>query len=105
MKIPTEPQNYASCFNKSLSTGEKGLIFWNEESKTIKLVTDIWKDKRMNYEPKIERFNVDSNPLRNELEEFVQCVETKKEPISNINNAVEVAKNLDLLFKTFRKDI
>ena len=86
-------------------TGEKGLIFWNEESKTIKLVTDIWKDKRMNYEPKIERFNVDSNPLRNELEEFVECVETKKEPISNIDNAIEVAKNLDLLSKTFRKDV
>ena len=86
-------------------TGEKGLIFWNEESKTIKLVTDIWKDKRMNYEPKIERFHVDSNPLRNELEEFVKCVETKKQPISNIDNAIEVAKNLDLLLKTFRKDV
>ncbi len=86
-------------------TGEKGLIFWNEESKTIKLITDIWKDKRMNYEPKVERFTIDSNPLRNELEEFVKCVETKKEPISNIDNAIEVAKNLDLLLKTFRKDV
>jgi predicted dehydrogenase len=86
-------------------TGEKGLIFWNEESKTIKLITDIWKDKRMNYEPKVERFTIDSNPLRNELQEFVECVQTKKDPISNIDNAIQVAKNLDLLLKTFRKDV
>jgi len=32
-------------------------------------------------------------------------VETKKEPISNIDNAIQVAKNLDLLLKTFRKDV
>ena len=86
-------------------TGEKGLIFWNEEAKTIKLVTDIWKDKRMNYEPKIERFTIDSNPLRNELEEFVECVETKKKPISNIDNAIQVAKNLDLLSSGFKGSI
>ena len=83
-------------------TGEEGLIFWDEEAKTIKLTTDIWQDGRMNYEPKIETFAVDSNPLLNELQEFVECIQTKREPISNVDNAIEVAKNLDLLFKTFR---
>ena len=83
-------------------TGEKGLIFWDEEAKTIKLTTDIWQDERMNYEPRIETFTVDSNPLLNELQEFVECIQTKREPISNVDNAIEVAKNLDLLFKTFR---
>ena len=42
---------------------------------------------------------------KKQLEEFVKCVETKKEPISNIDNAIEVARNLDLLLKTFRKDV
>ena len=83
-------------------TGEKGLIFWDEEAKTIKLMTDIWKDERMNYEPKIEKFTVDSNPLRNELQEFVDCIKTKRQPISNVDNAIQVAKSLDLLLKTFR---
>ncbi len=83
-------------------TGEKGLIFWDEEARTIKLTTDIWQNDRMNYEPRIETFAVESNPLRNELQEFVECIKTKREPISNVDNAIEVAKNLDLLFKTFR---
>ena len=83
-------------------TGEKGLIFWDEEARTIKLTTEIWQNDRMNYEPRIERFAVESNPLRNELQEFVECIQTKREPISNVDNAIEVAKNLDLLFKTFR---
>ena len=55
----------------------------------------------------IDRTTVIDYPedIRNELEEFVECVETKKEPISNIDNAIQVAKNLDLLLKTFRKDV
>ena len=82
-------------------TGEKGLLFWNEETQTIKLTTDIWQDGRMNYEPKIELFKIDSNPLRNELKEFVDCVLTKRQPLTDVNNAILVAKNLDLLLKSF----
>ncbi len=82
-------------------TGEKGLLFWNEETQTIKLTTDIWQDGRMNYEPKIELFKIDSNPLRNELNEFVDCVLTKRQPLTDVNNAILVAKNLDLLLKSF----
>jgi len=81
-------------------TGEKGLIFWDEEAKTIKLTTDIWQDGRMNYEPTVEMFNVESNSLRNELIEFVECVKEKRTPVSNVDNAIAVAKNLDLLFKS-----
>lgn len=82
-------------------TGEKGLIFWDEEAKTIKLTTDIWQSDRMNYNPTTETFAVESNPLRNELLEFVECVHENRQPISNVDNAVNVAKNLDLLFKSF----
>ena len=81
-------------------TGEKGLIFWDEEARTIKLTTDIWQDGRMNYEPTVEMFNVESNSLRNELIEFVECVKEKRTPVSNVDNAIAVAKNLDLLFKS-----
>jgi len=82
-------------------TGEKGLLFWNEETKSIKLTTDIWQDDRMNYEPKVEIFTVDSNPLRNELIEFVDCVSTKRKPYTDLDNAIQVAKNLDLLLESF----
>jgi UDP-2-acetamido-3-amino-2,3-dideoxy-glucuronate N-acetyltransferase len=82
-------------------TGENGLLFWDEEAKTIKLTTDIWQDGRMNYEPTIKTFNIESNPLRNELKEFVECITSKRTPLTGVDNAVEVAKNLDLLFESF----
>ena len=78
-------------------TGDKGLIFCDEENKTIKLTTETWKDGRMNYEPNVETFYIDSNPLRNELKEFVECVSAKRTPLTDVDNAIEVAKNLDLL--------
>ena len=82
-------------------TGDKGLIFWDEEAKTIELTTNIWHHARMNYQPTIETFAVESNPLRNELKEFVDCVITKRAPITDVNNAIQVATNLELLSKSF----
>ena len=82
-------------------TGDKGLIFWDEEAKTIELITNIWHNARMNYQPTIETFAVESNPLRNELKEFVDCVITKRAPITDVNNAIQVATNLELLSKSF----
>ena len=82
-------------------TGEKGLLFWNEETQKIKLTTEIWQDDRMNYAPTVEIFTVDSNPLRNELMEFVDCVSTKRKPYTDVDNAIQVAKNLDLLLESF----
>ena len=92
---------YPEKVRSMVITGEKGFLFWDEEAKIIKLTTDIWQDSRMNYEPKIEIFKVESNPLRNELLEFVDCVNTKRVPLSDVNNALEVAQNLDLLFEGF----
>lgn len=80
--------------------GTKGMIFWDEEKKVIRLTTNIWNENRMNYEPTIEEFNVESNPLRNELIEFVECVKERRKPISDVDNAIAVAKNLDLLSKS-----
>jgi predicted dehydrogenase len=82
-------------------TGEKGLLFWNEETQSIKLTTEIWQDDRMNYTPKVEIFSVDCNPLRNELIEFVDCVSTTRKPFTDVENAIQVARNLDLLSKSF----
>ena len=86
-------------------TGDKGIIFWDEEAKCITLTTEIFDKDRMNYNPKIEIFQIECNPLRNELNEFVNCVKDKSEPLTNVNNAIEVAKNLDLLSSGFKGSI
>jgi predicted dehydrogenase len=81
--------------------GEAGTLFWDEEAKKIKLTTNIWStEDRFNYEPTIQEFNIDSNPLRNELKEFVECVIDKRLPLTDVDNAIAVAKNLDLLSKS-----
>ena len=80
--------------------GTKGMIFWDEEAKTVRLTTNIWNGDRMNYEPSVEEYHVPSNPLRNELIEFVECVKEKRTPVSDVDNAIAVAKNLDLLSKS-----
>jgi predicted dehydrogenase len=80
--------------------GTKGMLFWDEEKKIITKTTDIWNNDRMNYEPSVEYVNIDSNPLRNELIEFVDCVRKDRKPLSDVDNAIRVAENLDLLSKS-----
>ena len=86
-------------------TGDKGIIFWDEEEKSVQLTTEIFEKDKMNYNPKIDVFEVESNPLRNELYEFVRCVRDKKNPLTDVDNAIEVAKNLDLLSSGFKGSI
>ena len=86
-------------------TGNKGIIFWDEEAKSVELTTEIFQEDRMNYNPKIEMFDIKSNPLRNELDEFVTCVRDKRQPFTGVDNAIEVAKNLDLLSSGFKGSI
>ena len=86
-------------------TGDKGIIFWDEEAKSVQLTTNIFQEDRMNYNPKIEMFDIKSNPLRNELDEFVTCVRDKRQPFTGVDNAIEVAKNLDLLSSGFKGSI
>ena len=88
---------YPEKIRTTAIVGSEGILFWDEEAKTITLTTDIWDDGRMNYEPTIEKYNIESNPLRNELIEFVECVSKGRTPVSDVNNAIDVAKNLDLL--------
>ena len=92
--------HYPEKVRTTAIVGEKGMLFWDEEKKVITVTTDIWNGNRMNYEPKIEIYNIHSNPLRNELNEFVECVTQNKKPVSDVENAIDVASNLDLLFKS-----
>ena len=86
-------------------TGDKGIIFWDEEAKSVQLTTEIFEKDRMNYNPKIDVFEIESNPLRNELYEFVRCVRDRRKPLTDVDNAIEVAKNLDLLSSGFKGSI
>ena len=91
---------YPEKIRTMVFVGDKGMISWDEEKKTIKVITDVWENNWMNYEPTTEILNVASNPLQNELRDFVDCIKNKQQPISDINCALNVAKNLDILSKS-----
>ena len=62
---------YPEKIRTTIIIGDNGMISWDEEKKTIKVITDLWQDNWMNYKIKNEIFEIESNPLKNELEEFV----------------------------------
>ena len=78
-------------------TGEAGIIHWDEENQYVRLTTQLWNGERFNYEPNTQNFYAKTNPLRNELNEFVECVTTKRKPFTDVDHAIAVAKNIDLL--------
>ena len=79
--------------------GTKGMINWDEEKQEVILYDNLWINDRMNYEstshPSI--YNIECNPLRNQIKDFVNCVEDSTKPFSDVDCAINVAKNLDLL--------
>lgn len=78
-------------------TGEFGIIYWDEENQYVRLTSNLWEKDRFNYEPKTENFYTPTNPLRNELLEFVDSIEKNRKPLTDVDHAIAVAKNLDLL--------
>lgn len=88
---------YPEKIRHMVFTGTKGMISWDEEKQSVKVLTELWKDNWMNYEPTEEMWHINSNPLLNQLQDFVHCIKTKAQPISNIDCALNVARNIDLL--------
>lgn len=88
---------YPEKIRHMVFTGTKGIVSWDEEKQTVKVLTDLWKDNWMHYEPTTEIWHIKSNPLKNQLTDFVQSIKQKKQPVSNIDTALCVARNLDLL--------
>ena len=82
-------------------TGEFGIIFWDEENQFVRLTKNIWSGERFNYSPNTQNYFANTNPLRNELSEFVASVMEKRKPMTDVDHAIDVAKNLDLLAESF----
>ncbi len=82
-------------------TGEFGIIFWDEENQFVRLTNNIWNGERFNYSPNTQNYFANTNPLRNELSEFVASVMEKRKPMTDVDHAIDVAKNLDLLAESF----
>ncbi len=79
--------------------GTEGMIYWDEEQHEVVMYDKLWENDRMNYDTTSNpyKFDITCNPLRNQLRDFVSCIEDSSQPSSNVDVAIEVASNLDLL--------
>ena len=79
--------------------GTEGMIYWDEEQHEVEMYDKLWENDRMNYDTTSNpyKFDITCNPLRNQLRDFVSCIEDSSQPSSNVDVAIEVASNLELL--------
>lgn len=91
---------YPEKIRTTVVTGKDGIIFWDEENQYVRLSLNLWNKDRFNYELNTQTFYESTNPLRNELLEFVNSIEEKRKPLTDVDHAIAVAKNIDLLEST-----
>ncbi len=90
---------YPAKIRTLVIVGTQGMIFWDEEKRTITMYNKLWLDDKMNYDTMKHPHNYDvsCNPLRNQIKDFVNCIEDSSRPVSDVDCAINVAKNIDLL--------
>ena len=66
---------YPEKIRTTVLTGKDGIIFWDEENQYVRLSSNLWNKDRFNYEVNTQTFYESTNPLRNELLEFVNSIE------------------------------
>ena len=77
--------------------GSHGSIVWDDANNTVEIVQGCVVERRLSDLTKVEIHNPDLTitPLQRELDHFVQCVATRQQPLTDIDNALRVAKILD----------
>lgn len=83
---------------KLIIIGSKGSIIWDDTKNTVEILLGQVNERRLtNLSALCETHNPDLSvsPLQLELGHFIECVASRKQPLTDINNALRVAKSLD----------
>ena len=87
--------------------GSKGsLIFDDTKDWPNKLIFNpsyVNKEKKIIYKPEKAKAILNEEPLKKEIETFLQCIENTRKPITDINEAINVQVVLDMIDKELRK--
>jgi predicted dehydrogenase len=76
--------------------GTKGQIVWDQNQNIVThYLNRITNNRAIAVSPTVYIYDYDKSPLEYELEHFINCVESRKEPITNINSASMVAETVD----------
>ena len=87
--------------------GSKGsLVFDDTQDWSKKLYYNpsiINSDNSINVEPIEEIILEENEPLRNELEEFIRCIQSRKNPLTDHKEAVSVQNVMQIIEKKLQK--
>ena len=87
--------------------GSKGsLVFDDTQDWSKKLYYNpsiINSDNSINVEPVEEIILEENEPLRNELEEFIRCIQSRKKPLTDHKEAVSVQNIMQIIEKKLQK--
>lgn len=77
--------------------GSQGSIVWDDVANRVDLYTGTVDDRRLSELVIGDSYTPDLtvSPLQLELEHFINCVDTRSTPKSDVNNAIAVAKVVD----------
>jgi len=78
--------------------GDQGHIVWNDQENRVDLYQGHLEGRRLSELKLVETYIPDltKSPLQLELEHFIDCCDTRATPKTDVENAIEVAKVLDV---------
>jgi predicted dehydrogenase len=77
--------------------GDQGSIVWDDVANRVDLYQGTVIERRLSELTLVESYTPDltKSPLQLELEHFIDCVNTRSTPKSDVENAIAVAKVVD----------
>jgi predicted dehydrogenase len=87
--------------------GNQGSIVWNDVTNRVDLYTGAVDGRRLTELTLAESYTPDltKSPLQLELEHFIDCVNTRSTPKSDVDNAITVAKVVDAVVDRLDLDL
>lgn len=86
--------------------GDQGHIVWDDVANRVDLYQGLVDERRLSELNLAESYTPDltKSPLQLELEHFIDCVNTRSTPKSDVENAIAVAKVVDAVASQLRQD-
>ena len=82
---------------ETILIGTEGQIIWNQDSNTVTVVNNRIENNRAiaDANPTILTYTDTLSPLEHELQHWVSCVKNRMQPITDIDQAMAVARVID----------
>jgi len=79
--------------------GTEGQIIWNQDSNTVTVVNNRIENNRavVDTSPTVSTYTDALSPLEHELQHWVYCVQSRLQPTTGIDQAMAVARVIDLV--------